>query len=358
MVNHISFTTKEYTQLRDNTIQKYRQALGKRPTFRSVAPLVDGGVDWNILKIIAFTLLILVILFTGAKAALAAVPVAETMYDDLLHGSLGQYLLVVPKPLFVALMQMVFVLLSEAGLIYFVLLNKQIRFTMPKAHDNPFINIVINFILFRGLYTFLPLLMVWGTIIFVFQISSHGEGTIIDKYLPLVMGIALAYVVEETISERNAHRALVFKRLKIEQDAYDHRFNNYEKDPLYLRMLANAIADKLPTLTREVVRNGKKETITNKHLLELPSHEFQKLVLDVYKANQAMTLLEAQESTPQTQTITRKRLDSVQAIIDDIRANGLTKTILEAPSPKRALSRYYEGLKKDDKERILDILKG
>jgi hypothetical protein len=354
----ILFTSKEYSQLQDNVLQKYRQSLGKRPTYRSVAPLVDGGVDWNVLKIIAFTLLILIMLFTGAKAALSAVPVAVTMYDDLLHGIMGDYLLVVPKSLFVALMQMVFVLLSEAGLVYFVLLSKQIRYTVPKVHDNPLINIVVNLVLFRGVYTYLPLLMVWGTIVFVFQISSHGEGTIIDKYLPLVMGIALAYVVEETISERNAHRALVFKRLKVEQEAYDQRYNNYDKDPLYLRLLANAIADKLPTLTREVVRNGKKETISNRHLLDLPYQEYRKVVLDVYKANQAMTLLDEQEVAVQTAKIPRKRLGSVQAIVDDIRVNGLTKTILEAPSPKRMLTRYYEGLKKDDKEKILDMLKG
>lgn len=90
------------------------------------------------------------------------------------------------------------------------------------------------------------LVMAW-----LFLISSHGDGDIVIKYLPVVMEIALAHLVVEILHNWKTHSANVDKVLTLQSKEWDTKFASRHRNPEYLPILFQNLREALALMKRK-----------------------------------------------------------------------------------------------------------
>lgn len=183
-----------------------------------------GGVDWSPLRIIAAVLFILITLFTSAKAALHAIPVADAMYAGLIEGigvTNEEFALIPTLNTFRALTVAVLVIISELGLVYFMLLSytvapRQINYGRNRKTLAALIDLPV-------IMSYMPRIVTYLMVAFVFYVSGKGGATLTlyDQFLPVFVGIGLTYFVEQIAADWDNHNADIRARLRRQWDDVD-----------------------------------------------------------------------------------------------------------------------------------------
>lgn len=293
MVTYASFNMKEWQAVEEQSEAAWKKKyLGERPTRSAVRKNVPGGVQMDAIAWVAFVLLVLVVAFSGFKAALAYVPVANSMYDHTIteivntHPELMDTLPLIPtRQAFISISQLMTFMLAELGMIYFMLAAPSVGKAKPPVwSDRGYGLVAVGQAIWWTVQpsTFSPHLLglaVWGTIAFVIQISSTGNGTVIDKYLPIVVGLGLSVFVEEKLREWKLHRDEVSKALRTEQLLWDERLEGMWLDRKFITVLYNVLWEHLLNLHR--VKDGRKYR-PNAHLEALSGAERKTISLAEY----------------------------------------------------------------------------
>jgi hypothetical protein len=229
-------------------------------------------VNYDPVTVIGLLLMVVTVLFSGSKAMLALVPVAESMYSHLAHGSI--YIFLPSKELFVFLFSLLGAIMSEFGLIYFMLLSNEVIKLYPDRW--------YKWLDIRVWSTWLPSLVVYGILVFLVIISMDGEGNPLFKFLPIPVGAGLSLFAEGFIVEL-VRVSRENKNIREKLDAeYKIRLEHMRKDPQYNEILARVISEALPNVT---VYNPVKK-VTTKPYADLESMDLDKrnsIILDTYK---------------------------------------------------------------------------
>jgi hypothetical protein len=236
-MNYLPLTQKEFKRVEARTKKFwYTHFLGQKPRRSSIK--LENAYVLDPLKLSAFVLLILIIFFTGFKAMLGAIPVAESMYIHLTHSvDLSRYPLTPSQGVFTTIMQLMFFVMTELGLIYFLLISKRIV--------RPEVNKWTDFFSVQWVLSVLPILASVGIVLFVVQISSGVNGTVLDMYLPIAVGMALAFFVEQELEVLEKRNHEIDKRYAEVTKQYNLKQDNMINDSQYMSVLFDYIKEAL-----------------------------------------------------------------------------------------------------------------
>jgi hypothetical protein len=311
MNSYVKLSLAEWAKTYKNAVDLWSSTeLGKRPN--TVPDSIKVRV--TIIEVVALSLLAFIIVFTGFKAVLHAVPVADSMYTKLLAGEASNLPLMPSRELFISAMQVMFFIASELGLVYFMLMAKDIKH-VAVSHWRDYFSIVT-------IARYLPTLAVWGIILFVVQISANEGGSVLDNYLPIVMGMALATFVEDFLEKRAVVSREYNARLSTLRDAWDKRKASMAQDEQFLLFLSGTIWESLLGLTRKDITNNNKPKRVNASLETLGANERQAIILNEYKRN-TTNLMFAKEVWRENQKYTE---DVQEALLENA---TVTATIVE-----------------------------
>lgn len=289
------FNLAEWTKTEAKGKTDFLATLGKRPTFNAVSKLVANRYVVTSLEYVASFVLFMLFIFTSFKVGALAVRYS----NNLLHSILDTHVngVLVPAAIdrevlwwFAFVTIVMFILISTPGMIYFKLYDHDP--SNVKAKEATAIKID-----YGGWYAFfsslgraivrmssldwitprLPIVITWACIVWLFYVSDHGDGSVWEKFLPVAFEVGLAQLVGNLLDKRAAYRQVVFDRLDEETAKYDQRINEYERDPLYLRKLFNAIRENLTNLRD---RAGQ---LPNAFLETAPAVTVNRAVLEEYR---------------------------------------------------------------------------
>lgn len=263
--HYAKFNRAEATVVLDKAEAAYiKRYLKARPTYRSQYRVTPGGIRWTGLTLIAAVLFLLVCLFSGQKASLHAVPVANAMYDALITGEDGKPLelfssiLTPTRQTFVDTMRLMFIAMSELGIVYFALLAVKTAkagglITWRGSYSATAGYVLAELADTQRILSLLPRLIFFGLIGYIVFISSAGGDRIslFDRFLPVLVGIGLTLFIEELFKKQSEHVAAVELALIEAQSIWDANKAAMPIDERYLMLVHDFIGEALLTITRQ-----------------------------------------------------------------------------------------------------------
>lgn len=290
------FNLNEWNKTEAKGKADFLTALGKRPTFNSVKKFVANRYVVTSLEYVASFVLFMLFIFTSFKVGALAVRYSDNLLHSILdiHNANGT---VTPATIdrevlwwFAFVTIVMFILISTPGMIYFKLYDhdpsnmKAKQATAVKLDYSGWYaffaslgRAIFRMASFDWITPRLPIVITWACIAWLFYVSSHGDGSAWEKYLPVAFEVGLAQLVGNLLDKRAAYRQVVFDRLDEEASKYDQRLAEYERDPMYLRKLFNAIRENLTSLRD---RTGQ---LPNAFLETAPAVTVNRAVLEEYR---------------------------------------------------------------------------
>lgn len=244
-MDYAPFRLKEWQAVQKRALTRFRtEVLGDRPTFKEVKKDLPNPFHITALEWAAIFVLIALFVVTSFKAGAVAVPFADSMITSLLGEAPSDFI----RDTFRISMIVLFVLMATPALIYFKLLDKdpQIVENKLETRSTPwYMRWSLDYISPR-----LPYFITYATAVWLVIISSKGDGTLFEKYLPVVLEVGLAHLVGVIISKRAYFNGLVYEALKERQTPYDFRWKQFSHDRDYLQILYQEMKDAFIKLTR------------------------------------------------------------------------------------------------------------
>jgi hypothetical protein len=177
--------------------------------------------------------------------------------------------------------------------------------------------------LWQGLTYFV---MMW-----LFLISSHGDGDFVIKYLPVVMEIALAHLVVEILQNWRTHNANVDKVLTLQTKEWDTKFSTRHRNPEYLPILFQNLREALALMKRKGKRvNSWLDSASVQDVNEsvLGEYMWQSAGLTFAEQVTNQSLSKAEQSA--TITMTSAQISEVKKVKNRIPPNGEKRWTPEA----------------------------
>jgi len=282
------FSQHEWEALQNTAKQKFiANVLGERPTFDKVNKQLYNNNPIGLLEWLALALLLVISIVTAFKMSSVALPFAESFFPNAPQWVVASFQVATAT---------MFILMSTSGLIYYKLMDEtdpevevlkhrynKLKFSggwqgavgvasivgflaywiIGSSFDQTAVATVVAFVVslyFGGAPTNLMqylsprlfLFLTYTTAIWLFSVSSHGNGTFFEKYLVVFAEIALAYLVANLITKYNKRSADVQEALEQRLKPYDDRLEGYETDPAYLRILYQDMREAFLNLLRPI----------------------------------------------------------------------------------------------------------
>lgn len=223
-----------WRKLEDHTTKKYiSEHLGDKPTRDSVSKATPNTDPVTLLEWLTVILLLVLVAFSVFKA----VPVAIAFADSYLAvAELPDYLLI---PFRVAAV-LAGAMLVSTGLIFTTMMAQAPHILQLQkdfaVKGNPFRLFLLE-VLVPRMFTFLT----YSVIVWLFLISSHGEGSYAMKFLPVIFEVVLAHLTIDVYNKkvkRNNEITLLLNAALIDwKKALNDRYSNATfLEMLYLEM--------------------------------------------------------------------------------------------------------------------------
>lgn len=177
---------------------------------------------------------------TSYKVAAAAVPFAQDLMTAL---SAKQYIAPPIVSSFIVVCAFFFMLMATPALIYFKLLDHEPKIIAERAATLHKAKWTLDYLTPR-----LPAAMVYGIIVWLFFVSSHGLvwvendlifsiSRIFEVYLPVIIEVALAVLVGDILDKRKKFSDLVKANMLETNRRIDQDLANYATDQRFLKLL-------------------------------------------------------------------------------------------------------------------------
>jgi hypothetical protein len=290
---------------------------------------------------------------TSYKVAAAAVPFANDMMAALTaHQTITTNVI----NSFIVVCAVFFMLMATPALIYFKLLDHA-----PKIEAERRATVNKPKWSLAYLTPRLPAAMVYGIIIWLFLVSSHGlvfdthdiiftASRVFEVYLPVFIEVALAVLVGDILEKRKAFSDLVWANMAETNKRIDAELLNYSTDPRFLEMLYRSMREFFLQLERPDPEQRRRFTKPNIGLENDPSLD--KILVAEYRRltggkNFSSMVLAPVDAPLQIVAETRRvppngsKAWTVEALTFDLRQRGLTAAYGEAQLAKD----YEDGYK-------------
>lgn len=338
----------------DSTIDKAKnrfinEVLGSAPTRKSVAKTMHNVYAISLLEWLGLALLFCIAVVTAFKMVAVAVPFSRSFF----HEDTPEGVLV----LFAVSMSVTFILFSTSGLIYAALMDRYSEEINTQKKRNPKLifsggwqgailgaGIVFSilFIAIKGEldYTLYTTVVVFGvllylgglptnliqylsprlyhfliyfTTVWLFVVSSNGDGNIFERYGIVFAEIALAFLVENIIEKNAKWSQAVHDAWKEAIKPYNERLNNFFTDKEFLPILYRELRESLMMLERQHPEKANKKYRPNYALFN--SHDNRAIdaaIMGEYKRHTgglrfAQNLTETEGAEPQEETTQSKK---------------------------------------------------
>lgn len=254
-------------------------AIGTRPTFAEVKASLPNPHTISFLEILAVVVLIVLTAFTSYKVGALAIPFAlQTLETLSQHTQLAKWV----QDSFVIVTALLFMLLATPSVIYFKLLADEPEVTAEKketAHTKWYSRMSLHYLTPR-----LPSVVVYLSVLWLIVISNQLPGTPFEKFLPVVVEVALAALVGNILQKRKKFNEIVWDALREKTDPYDNRMKNFEQDSLYLRTLYQVMREEVskikrhdPKIKRDAAVNAWLEAADDQLVYRILSAEYRRL---------------------------------------------------------------------------------
>lgn len=278
------------------------EVMGARPTKQSVAKTLHNVYAISLLEWLGFALLICIAIVTGFKMVAVADPFARSFF----HPDTNPTVL----NLFSLAMCVTFILLSTSGLIYAALMDRyssEIEVQKKRTPKLIFsggwqgstiaalgvlaltvfsLNIEMNYAIGTSVVVFaitmylggLPVnlvqylsprlyhFLIYFITVWLFVVSSNGDGNIFERYGIVFAEIALAFLVENLLEKRSKWSQAVHTAWQDAIKPYDERLENYKYDGKFLVILFREMRETMMNLERPSSDNRYKKIRPNYRL--------------------------------------------------------------------------------------------
>lgn len=280
------FKMSEWTAVQSNSKQKFiTDILGERPTHKALAKSLYNPNPISILEWLALGLLLVISVVTAFKMISVALPFAQSFFPDAPIWVVSSFQVATA---------ILFILSSTSGLIFFKLMDEndpeiaklKLRYSKLKFSGGwqgsvgvativgaltysiigtslevtaGSVGVAFLVALYFGgaptnlmqyLSPRLYLFLTYATAVWLFDVSSHGEGSFFEKYLIVFAEVALSYLVANLITKYTKRSADIQEALEQRLKPYDERLAGYESDPAYLRILYQEMREAVSNLVR------------------------------------------------------------------------------------------------------------
>jgi hypothetical protein len=271
-MNYARFRLDEWTALQKKAHDAWvKNHLGKPPDKKSIRKTISNPFFITMLEWAAVAVLAVAMVFTFLKMGVSAVAYVEDLVEALGH---GQPVHEAIRGIFSVTAIIFFGLLSTPGLIYFQLFDrddKEIQHLKEEtarkaARYQKWLGVSPYIFTLEYLTPRLPGLMVYAITIWLIYISSAGNGSFFEKYVPVIAEVAFAHLVGDIISKRSAFSRLVTQKYDEQLLNWELRRDNYETDKTYRKTLYQYMREGLAGIKRTV---GGKDTQINRNWVEV-----------------------------------------------------------------------------------------
>lgn len=253
--------------------------VGARPTFAEIKSSLPNPHTVSFLELLAMLVLIVLTAFTSYKVGALAIPFAlQTLATLSQHTQLAQWV----QDSFVIVTAFLFMLLATPSIIYFKLLADEPEVMAEKRETKNtrwYARLSLHYLTPR-----LPSLVVYLSVAWLVVISNMLPGTPFEKFLPVVVEVALAALVGNILQKRKKFNDIVWDALREKTGPYDARMKNFEQDSLYLRTLYQVMREEVakvkrhdPKIKRDTTVNAWLEAADDQLVYRILSTEYHRL---------------------------------------------------------------------------------
>lgn len=226
--------------------------LGERPTSKEVRKNLPNTHTITFLEWLAVAVLITLTIFTSYKVGALAVPFATESLNTL---SAHTEIAPIVQHSFIVVTALLFMLLATPSVIYFKLLahDPEVEAERRKtANTKMWGKLSLEYISPR-----LPSMVVYISVLWLVVISNELPGTPFEKFLPVVVEVALAALVGNILYKRQEFNKILWDALKEQTDPWDDRLKNFEMDTHYLRTVYQIMREVVPVIKRQDPMTGR-----------------------------------------------------------------------------------------------------
>jgi hypothetical protein len=278
------------------------EVLGERPTKKSVAKTLHNIYAISLLEWLGFALLICIGVVTGFKMVAIADPFARSFFPPDTHPFILNA--------FSLSMCLTFIFLSTSGLIYAALMDRYSAEIETQKKRTPklifsggwqgatlaalgvlalafySLNIKPEYAFGTALVVFavtlylggLPInlvqylsprlyhFLIYFITVWLFVVSSNGDGNVFERYGIVFAEIALAFLVENLLEKRSKWSQAVHDAWVTATKPYDERLDNYRYDEKFLVILFRQMREAMMMLERNHPDNKYKKYRPNYQL--------------------------------------------------------------------------------------------
>lgn len=250
MIEHVPLRSNEFNAAKTRAHKKWvEKELGPEPRWKTVRKQVPNTFSINFLEWAAVAVLAVLTIFTSFKVGGVAVP-----FSQMLLGELTRHTPITTEvqTAFTAVTILLFALLATPALVYFQLLANDPEILEQKKNTVSSWRLSLEYLTPR-----IPAAAVYLSTAWLFLVSSAGEGYWLEKFIPVIVEVGLAHLVGTLLKKNAAFNDLVRATLEEKLKPYQHRRENYEVDPAFLRTLYGELRDEVLALSRRDPRTGR-----------------------------------------------------------------------------------------------------
>lgn len=251
----------EFEKVYSRTTQQFRQMVETRPQYKKVAKDFPNPHTINVLEWMAMVVLIVLSVMTSYKVGAAAVPYGKNMMEAL---TAKQYVVGWVQDSFIFVSAVFFMLMATPALIYFKLLDRDPKVEKERIETQRRSKLSLDYLTPR-----LPSVMVYGIVIWLLLVSSHGlvldvndpifsAARFFEVYLPVVIEVALAVLVGNILEKRKKFSDLIRANMRETNDRIDRELENYATDKRFLKMLYRNLREAFLQLERPSKDNNRR----------------------------------------------------------------------------------------------------
>ncbi len=269
----------EWEKVQAYATDKFSEKIGGYPDRKEVKKTLPNPnkITW-VIWVAVFVLFVLFV-FTSIKVGAVAVPFSEKLLDTLTDHA---YVIPEIQNLFKLSTILLFILLATPALIYFKLLGtdgeieklkEETAYIREKGFFRAWLN--LKYITPRIPDMVVIISLAWLTIVSGYGVETDQQFWFIERWLPVLVELGLAYTVGQIAISQTQFNQLVDAEHKRLVDMYEARMNDRKVDKLYLNILSKYLFQQMFKLSR----SGRKP---NAWLETADSTFQQQAVLDEY----------------------------------------------------------------------------
>lgn len=280
---YVPLTYKQWVRAQEIASQRHiEDVLGPRPTKAAVAEDMPNPFKVTLLEWAAMLVLVMLTIVTSFKVGAVAVPFSEQMISGL-----ADYVTVSPlvKGLFSFFTGALFIVMATPSLIYFKLLDEDPEIQAGKQATESYAiwrRLSLSYLTPR-----LPFLIVYGSMFWLFFVSSHGAAFAgrswwmqielgLERYLPVILEVGLAHLVGTVLLKRANFQDLLHLEWKKQVAPYDKAVKSQKDSADYLQLLFHTILEQMATTKRN-------RTLPNIWMTTVPQETVRPIIVAEYK---------------------------------------------------------------------------